>query len=244
MGRSVFLHAPEIAQPGCTRKEAAADGTVRSLSGTDRAFVEVGPHRAFTLRYVSIFQRHAHETCGFPLFSNCCTISIHLWAEHARHSDKPRCQTPCAGDFVEEVAQYTLGNTYAGMGSIGSCGAMIRSDHVHNFHALRQMTVSFTRGSIAEGRTRECLFFKCADTGAPLRDVRAVCPCFCCDSAVGALECDSGGRDTSLPTQSVLLSLTVSCAHVSMCAVSKTMAVWSHLPSIDVRLTRSVISSF
>ena len=37
--RSFFLHVPEIAQPDFTRKDTTANGTIRILSRTDRAFI-------------------------------------------------------------------------------------------------------------------------------------------------------------------------------------------------------------
>ena len=37
----IFPHALEIAQPNFTRKDAAADGTPRTLSRIDRAFINV-----------------------------------------------------------------------------------------------------------------------------------------------------------------------------------------------------------
>ena len=39
--RSIFPHAPEIAQPGFTRKEAAPDGTKGILTRIDGAFINI-----------------------------------------------------------------------------------------------------------------------------------------------------------------------------------------------------------
>ena len=54
-------------------------------------------------------------------------------------------------------------------------------------------------------------FFNCVDSGAPLRNERAVCACFL---PMGRWESDSGGWHTSLPMHaSHCFSLTLTCAH-------------------------------
>ena len=44
-------HVLEIAHPGDTRKEAAADGTLRVLSGTDKTFVNIPMAEARDFRF-------------------------------------------------------------------------------------------------------------------------------------------------------------------------------------------------
>ena len=56
MFRTFFPHAPEIAQRNFTRKDTVADGTLRTLSSIDRAFINTPMAEARD------FHCHSHVT--------------------------------------------------------------------------------------------------------------------------------------------------------------------------------------